>query len=407
MTDIQTLKDIVADGRWALKREESLVERDMAPNLLERASYDIIEMATGVRRAGKSKILMWVGRHLLKEEKNVYYVNFEDERLLPEREDFQRISGIINLKNAVLLVDEPQAMPGWELWVRRMHDRGVKVYVTGSNSRLLGQELSTALGGRKRRHEVFPFSFGEYLRAKNTPSPPSDQKTRLLEEYMTNGGYPYPALSGDYAILSDYRSDIMERDILMRHRIRDGEHLRSLVRFLMSNPGLYVSAKSIKGFLDISHVTLRKYLDYITEAYAIIPLEKFSYSQKEQMLNPKKYYPVDNGLLIKKGDMGRLLESCIVQHLRRKTEDLYYWKDERGREVDIYLPESKTAVQVVYEFNSENRKREERGLQSAADLLGAKPLIIYLHRDEESEYEMVRATDILLEGLPTNRAREG
>jgi predicted AAA+ superfamily ATPase len=140
---------------------------------------------------------------------------------------------------------------------------------------------------------------------------------------------------------------------------------------------------------------LRKYLEYLVEAYTVIPLTKFSYSQKERILNPKKIYPIDNGLLIEKNQMGKLLESCIVQHIRRKIPDIFYWKDERGREVDIFLPDRKLAIQVVYSLTESNLKREERSLESAIKKFKAKPMIIYLHSDVESKFPSVRAPDFL------------
>ncbi|MCK4266405.1 MAG: ATP-binding protein [Thermoplasmata archaeon] len=403
MTDITTLREILRDGEWLLNQEEYLIERDLANLLLSRAKYEVIEVATGVRRAGKSKLLLWIGRHLKKDGKNVYYINFEDDRFLPEEKDLQNISTLIDLKDAVLLVDEPQNMPKWEKWARRMHDRGIKLYVTGSNSKLLGSEIATALSGRKKEHEVFPFSFPELLRAKENTALPSDQRVRALEDYMIKGGYPYPTLSGDYSVLSDYRSDIIERDILTRHKIRDAGAFKNLYRFVMSNPGLYISKKSIKGFIDISHVTLRKYLGYLIEAYTVIPLEKFSYSQKEQMANPRKFYPVDNGLLIKKKDLGKLLESCIVQHIRRHTKDFFYWKDSSGREVDIYIPGKNLAIQVVYELNMKNLRREERALESAVKTFNAEPLIVHMYSEVKPRYPSMRATEFIesLDGIPS------
>ena len=395
MTDITTLKEILRDGKLILDREEELVERDIANLLHSRAKYDVIEVVTGVRRSGKSKLLLWVGRQLAKEGKIVYYINFEDDRFLPEEKDLQNIASLIDLNNAVLLVDEPQNMPNWEKWVRRMHDRGIKIYVTGSNSTLLGSEFATALSGRKKEHEVFPFSFQEFLKGKNISSLPSDQNIRLFEDYMVNGGFPYSVISGDHSVLSDYRNDIIERDILTRHKVRNTGEFRNLYRFVMSNPGLYVSQKSIKGFIDISHVTLRKYLDYLVEAYTVIPLEKFSYSQKEQMLNPRKFYPIDNGLLIRKTDMGKLLESTILQHIKRHTGNVFYWRDKNAREVDIYLPDGNLAIQVTYELNAGNLSREEKALESAVKELNAEPLIISLYSEVKSKYPTLRATEFI------------
>ena len=257
------------------------------------------------------------------------------------------------------------------------------------------KQVASAIGGRKKQHEVFPFSFSEYIIAKKETRIPVDQKVRIFEEYMLDGGYPYPVLSGDYAILSDYRNDIIERDIILRHKIREIGEFRNLMKFVMLHPGIYLSQKSIKGYLDISHVTLRRYLEFLIEAYAVIPLEKFSYSQKERILNPKKIYPIDNGLLIEKKQPGKLMESCIIQHLRRVTHDIFYWKDERGREVDIYLPDKKMAIQVVYSLSEENLKREEKSLESVKKKFKAKPLIVYLHSDVESKYPLIRAHDFL------------
>jgi predicted AAA+ superfamily ATPase len=395
MTNIPALKEIVKDGEWLLEQEENLVERSLGRELLNRTRFQVVEVATGVRRAGKSTILLWMGRSLKKKGKRVYYINFEDDRFFPDPNDFQKLSSIMNLKNALLLIDEPQNMPRWEKWIRRLHDRKVKIYLTGSNSKLLGTELASALGGRKKQHEVFPFSFSEYLVAKEVKRTPMDQKIRMFEEYMSDGGYPYPVLTGDHDILSDYRNDIIERDIILRHKIREIGEFRNLMRFVMSHPGIYLSKKSIKGFLDISHVTLRKYLEYLIGAYAVIPLEKFSRSQKERILNPKKVYPIDNGLLIEKKQMGRLMESCIIQQIRRKTNEIFYWKDERGREVDIFLPEKKLAIQVVYSLTEANLKREERSLESAIKKFKIKPQIVYLHSDVESKYPLIRAPEFI------------
>jgi predicted AAA+ superfamily ATPase len=127
----------------------------------------------------------------------------------------------------------------------------------------------------------------------------------------------------------------------------------------------------------------------------VIALEKFSRSQKEQIANPRKFYPIDNGLLIKKTERGKLLESCVVQHIRRLTPNAFYWKDARGREVDIYLPEKRLAIQVAYELNNDNVQREERALESAVESLGAKPLIVCLYPNVTSKFPTTRVPEFL------------
>ena len=149
MTDISTLKEIIQDGIWLLDQDEPFVEREIAKQLLDRMKFGIVDVATGVRRAGKSTILLRIGRLLKKEGKKIYYINFEDDRFFPDKNDLQNISGLLDLKDTILLIDEPQNIQNWERWIRRMHDRKIKIYLTGSNSKLLGSELATSLGGRK------------------------------------------------------------------------------------------------------------------------------------------------------------------------------------------------------------------------------------------------------------------
>jgi predicted AAA+ superfamily ATPase len=397
MTDIATLRQILRDGDAYLQSPRSgLVVRECAHKLEERAKFEVVEVVTGVRRSGKSTILHEVGRALLEKGRNVHYINFEDERFIPITANFQNILSIIENDGVVLLLDEPQNMPGWEKWVRRLHDRGFKVYLTGSNSRLLGSELATALSGRNHTHEVFPFSFQEFLKVKATGPIPSDRLTQFLEQYLENGGFPYPTITGD-SIHADYRRDIVERDILLRHRISDPERFRNLVRFVLSNPGTMLSKKRIKGFLDIHHSTTKKYIGYMEDAYLVITLEKYSHSQRVQMQNPKKVYPVDNGLLLDKSRRGHLLESAVVQHLRRFVPKMYYWKDERGKEVDIYLPDTKTAIQVAYEVTPQNIRKEEAALDSAERELGCTGFLVYMYGSPGERHKSINAVDFLRE----------
>jgi predicted AAA+ superfamily ATPase len=391
MTDLEVLREIVQDGSKKLEMEEKLAPRELTDPLYARRDLEVIEVMTGVRRSGKSKLLLLVGRRLKENGERVYYINFDDDRFIPEVRDLEKMTSLMDLEGSILLLDEPQNMPKWELWVRRMHDRGIKVYLTGSNSRMLGGELATALGGRRKEHEVFPFSFPEYSRALNSTNLLSDQVLKLMEDYQLKGGYPYPTMSNDHEILSEYRNDIVEKDILRRHRIRNPTQFRDLYKFILSNPGLYLSQRSVKGFLHLSHVTIKKYLDHMEQAYTVISIEKYARSVKERILNPKKVYPIDNGLLLNKKDRGKLLESFIIQHLRRRTKELFYWKDVRGREVDVILPEKNIALQIVYELNRDNIDREEIPLGSAEKELGTKSLIVFMYSSIEGRYEMMRA----------------
>jgi predicted AAA+ superfamily ATPase len=395
MTDLPSLREIIQDGTWLLEQDEKLVKRDLLKPITERAGYQIIEIIAGVRRAGKSKLMLDLARNLKKEGKSVYYINFDDERLIPDVSDLRKLSTLMELKGATLFLDEVQNVPQWEKWAKRLYETGVKVYITGSNASV-SRNISMALAGRKKTHEIFPFSFNEYLSAKRLDKLSAEQSVKVIDDYIRNGGFPYPTISGDFSVLGEYRNDITERDIISRRSIRDVNTFKNLMRFIMANPGIYLSSKTVRNVLEISHVTLRKYLAYIDEAYCIIALEKFSFSQKERMLNPKKVYPMDNGLLIKRADLGKMFECTIAQHLRRIFGQIYYWKDERGKEVDFYIPEHNIAIQAVYELTEENREREEKPLDSIAKALKAKPLIIYQHASVDSRHPCMPAHEFLV-----------
>jgi len=332
----------------------------------------------GVRRAGKSILSMqtFYGRKFA-------YINFDDERLIDlNTSDLNKIlqafyelygSDVNNL-----IFDEIQNVRGWELFITRLRDTN-KVIVTGSNSNLLGGELATHLTGRHIDVTLFPFSFKEFLRYKNVGADgtfTTEEKARLmslLKDYLKNGGFPEAVKSGKEIVTSIY-NDIVNKDIIDRHKIKNREDLRKIARYLISNSANEFTFESLKGISGVnSLITLSNWVRYLEEAYLLFRLERFSFKLKQTFKAPKKIYCIDNSIIGNIGvklseDFSGLMENLVaIELFKRKSygkiqQEIYYWKDHQQHEVDFLIKENfkvNQIIQVTYASSREFIKQIE------------------------------------------------
>lgn len=340
---------------------------------------------TGVRRCGKSTLM----RQLLPKAKGKsLFFNFEDPRLTGfETDDFRRLDKEIERRKAKnLFLDEVQMLVNWELYVRQKLDEGFNVVVTGSNASLLSKELGTKLTGRHLSYELFPFSYTEYLqltKAKNS--------TTTLQTYLQEGGFPDYLKTQNAFVLHHLLDDILMRDIAVRFGVRDSTSLRKLAVFLLSNIGKPISANQLSQTFQIKAVsTILEYFSYMEDAYLVQFIPKFSYSVKTQIRNPKKVYAIDLGVVTHNSttfskDWGRRLENLVFLHYRRLGKEIAYFNG--VRECDFIISTRgnvEEAIQVCYEINDENLKREMDGLLEAMDFLKLKEgKIVTLQQEDE------------------------
>lgn len=355
----------VIDAQQALfKSKVSEVQREILPRIHSIPSFATI--IKGLRRCGKSTLML----QLMKNELNqVLYLNFEDIRLVGfDQGDFIRLEQVISEKSAKFLYfDEIQLLDKWEIFIHQLLNQGYQVFITGSNASLLSKELGTHLTGRHLSMELMPFSFFEFL-SFHGKNPNSES----LKEYMNTGGMPEFVKHKEPQILLNLVNDILFRDIAVRHGLRDIETLKKLTVYLISNIGKPVSANKLTGVFGIkSPTTILEYFGYLSNSYLVEFLPMFSYSLKVQNRNPKKVYTLDNGIAQTVSfrfteDTGRKLENLVYQHLRRKTGEIYYFKDKK--ECDFIVCEKNTVsqvIQVCYELSAENSERETNGLLEA------------------------------------------
>ncbi len=234
------LKTVIAD-QLKLTWNESFTRREFPEALIKGEDIVVI---SGIRRCGKSTLLNQVRSAFHEKD---YYLNFDDERLINfQVSDFQVLhETFIELfgQQTTFWFDEIQNVQGWERFVRRLHDHGNKVFITGSNATMLSKELGTHLTGRFLRHELFPFSFKEFLLLKNFEfdeikvysTEGKAELQRLYNEYFITGGFPYYLKYNDDNYLKSLYESILYRDVMARHNLTGERELKELVYLLASN----------------------------------------------------------------------------------------------------------------------------------------------------------------------------
>lgn len=373
----------------------------------------------GLRRSGKSYLMFQHIQSLLErglaQIEDILYINFEDERIaLIQAEELGLILEAYQemySNKPLLYLDEIQNVAGWEKFARRLADSKYKVFITGSNAQMLSKEIYTTLGGRYIAMEIYPFSFIEYLQYNHYLLPrhweyDTTVKTDLVKWFQT---YFYYGGFAETFLLKDKRSwlnslfqKILLGDVIARNEIRNENAIRLLVKKLAESVMQPLALARILGIIkstgcSLSHNTLVDYLQYLNDAYLVFGISNYSdkLSEKESI---KKRYFFDNGLLnafIIEPE-SKLLENQVAIILKKKYGDgLYYYN--KNVEVDFYIPEIKTAIQVSYTlFQSDTREREMRALLKLAQAYPLEKLQIITWEEDS----IIEDEGISIEVLP-------
>ena len=361
----ESLRQVALTQKKDLNSFDYGVEREKLKQIDGDLPYAVV--LSGIRRCGKSTLL----RQLAKNVGKFYYFNFEDARVVGfEVADFQKLDDVLHEEYGecgYYLFDEVQNADKWELFVRAGLDRGKQFVLTGSNASLLSRELGTRLTGRHLRVELFPFSFNEAL--KLLGKRPS---ANAFQEYLQNGGFPDYLRYGRPDSLRELLSNVIERDIVVRHNLRDSRTIKEMAVYLLTNSSKEFSLNSLKKMFGLGSVTtVSSYVSFMEQSYLLFTVPKFDYSLKSQLMNPKKVYSIDTGFSNANSasfseDLGRQLENSVFLHIRRKHNDIFYF---RGKNECDFVVKEKNRVsavyQVCYELTDDNKERELRGLLEA------------------------------------------
>lgn len=394
-------KEKIVKGNYVERKERSTAKKWL--------ESDLIKVITGPRRAGKS-----VFAFMLLKESPFMYFNFDDEsiRLRNEFNTDELIKSLHEVygQSKIVLFDEIQNLPQWELFVNRLQRQGYNLIITGSNSKLLSKELSTALTGRHIPIEILPFNFREFLSAQHFDfkeeflqiPQKKGELLRLAEEYLLTGGFP-EIVTKDLELKEYLRTlfdSIILNDVVQRYRVKYTSEISNIGTFLVNNFASLLSFRKIQNALSLRSITTtKKYINYLEESYIFFELSQFSTKAIERMKSPRKMYIVDNGYITAKSvrtsfDRGKLLENLVfIELVKQKKEpnsDFFYYKTRNGREVDFVIRENlhiSELIQVSYDTsNIETTQREIKSLIEAQEELNAQELEV-ITWDEEKEIE--------------------
>ena len=399
--DSRILKEIILQQKREFERKEDFVRRDILDKIEDYLKMPHAIVISGLRRSGKSTLLKEIKNNFYKNE-IVYYFNFEDEHLVNFNvEDFNLLyETFVELfgKHKIFFFDEIQNIKGWELFVRKMYDRGFKFILTGSNSSMLSRELGSRLTGRYISIELQPFSFKEFLSFKNIKVPRhilTEDRALIknaFNNYLENGGIPEYLIYNNNELLKTLYENILYRDILVRYGLNDEKSLKELALYLFSNYGTEISYNKLKAMLNVGSLnTVKNYVHYLENSYLIFTIPKYEYSIKKQIYSPKKIYVIDNSLinLISFGfsqNIGKILENLVFIELKRRNNEVYYHKDKH--ECDFIITQNRNiliAIQVTLNLKN-NKEREYNGLLEALD---AYKLNTGLILTENEDYEEI------------------
>jgi predicted AAA+ superfamily ATPase len=401
---IETLKDIILEQN-STGLPNNYVTREIDANLDQLESLQQIVIITGIRRCGKSTTLQLIRQK--NKEKN-YYLNFDDERLtIFSLDDFQKLLELfIELygEQKTFYFDEIQNIDGWERFVRRLHNKNYKIYITGSNASLLSKELGTHLTGRTVQVEMYPYSFSEYLAYKQEDYPknnldklPGTKKALIrkqFNEFIEVGGLPEHLINHSALYLKSLYEGIIYRDIIVRYKLTNENTIKELVLYLASNISKDTSYRKLKTLLGLGSVTtVSNYIDYLNNSYLNFTINRYDRSLKKQIQSTKKNYFIDTALANAVGfrasdDRGRYLENIVFLELMRRGESGNIYFHSEKNECDFILrkgTEINTAIQVTQHLDSpKTKEREITGLLSALEAYNLTSGLLLTENHEET-----------------------
>ena len=361
-----------------------MVERGLYLNRLKQLKdQNLIKVITGIRRCGKSTLLEAFMNELLKDgvaTENIIFLNFEERENLHLTNWTTLYDEIIEQVNPdkkyYIFLDEVQLIDDFERLVNGLFTKkNIDLYITGSNAYLLSSELATLLTGRYIAINLQPYSFKEYVSAyseeKNTD--------RLFRKYINESCFPEAVTLSKNGenLVNDYLQSIYDtviiKDISQRNSLRNVENLHRIVSFLFDSIGSYVSPTNIAAQLNhnsqktISHNTIIKYLDFLTQSYILYAAPRYDIKGKELLSTNGKYYVVDLGLKNitatnkYEADLGRKLENIVYFELFRRGGKVYVGKH-NDREIDFVVQKANNEreyYQVAYTVNDEKTFNRE------------------------------------------------
>lgn len=348
--------------------------------LIKFKDTDFIKVITGVRRSGKSVLLMLFQEHLMQEGvpgDHIIYMNFESfeyQRITTEEKFREKLNDLLpkDRKKVYLLFDEIQVVEGWQRVINGLRvSFDSDIVITGSNANMLSGELATLLSGRYIEIPIYPFSFKEFLSVKGIE--PSSRKVDIAyNEYEKYGGFPSVTIAEESikdTILSGIFDTIVLNDVALRSGIKDPAVLKTIVSFLADNVGQLVNTSRIVNTLksdgiETTNHTVNRYLDLLESGYLFYRTRQYDIRGREYLRTNGKYFIVDTGLRRnavgrKDGNYSNRLENIVYIELLRRGYTVDVGKLDT-KEIDFVARrlDETLYVQVTYELPNNSHETD-------------------------------------------------
>ena len=384
--------------------------------LIEAKDTEFIKVITGVRRSGKSTLLLMFKNFLLNneiKESNIIYINFESaiyDDIKNYKDLYNYIKNKITGDKVYILLDEVQNVDKWEKAINSLNiDFNVDIYITGSNAYLLSSELSTLLSGRYIEIKMYPLSFKEFLKFNNYNEINIEDK---FYEYMKYGGLPAVTLIKDkpdlvMSYLNDIYNTIVKKDIIDRNGIKDIALLENIIKYLATNIGSPVSSTKISDYLNSNkityksnHQTIDNYLNMLEKSFIMYKADRTDIRNKTLLKTLGKYYISDIGIRniilgFRNIDEGYLLENIVYLELLRRGYKVNIGKT-GDYEVDFVAenPNQIVYYQVTKSLDNVDVKfRELRSLESIPD--NYEKIILTMDKTINKDYNGIKIINLL------------
>lgn len=434
MTD-EALLAIMYENQNRLTRVGG-IKRTIHSRLLAAFPSRPIKVVIGFRRSGKSWLCMQIARDMEESGRvpleNILFLNFEDYRLSDIRSPAELdrtlhlfVTRIAKAGPRLLVLDEIQTVPGWDVFLRSLYERneGWDILATGSNSELLSSEFAEKLAGRHIAFELLPFSFSELVAYRGfqvrTEADYYRQRSELEKiwnDYITLGGLPERLTVTDSLAVRSYQEGIVAKvildDVVRRFKVEQVTALEQLTSFLLASPGQIISYATLARRLSalgakIKVDTVIRYVSFLKAAFAVFDLSRFDWNQGRYFDTTKKYYSIDTGIasLYRSETENRafLIENAIYLELRRRGLELYFGALDNGKELDFLARltgRNWLKIQVTKRLNPQNRGREISAFLHAEPFLsGGESLLLV----EEGEREEINADGFRIKVEPMLR----
>ncbi|MBQ7178677.1 MAG: ATP-binding protein [Victivallales bacterium] len=369
-----------------------------------------IKVITGVRRAGKSQLLLDIAMRARQEKANVIHLDLSDLENEPLLEYHSLNDYVLNhtveYARNVLLIDEVQECKGFEKAINSLYNKNkYDIYLSGSNAFLLSSDLATLFTGRQIEIPVFPFSFSEYAVYYDEEK----DMEALFDRYVIEGGlagsYIYSEQQDRIAYIKELFHTILNRDLVQKYRLTEPAVLRHLAEYLMDNVGNLTSPNKsathlVQNKISTNHVTAANYLEYMTQAFLFYPVKRYDIRGKRYLSTIEKFFLCDLGFRYailgqRNMDYGHAYENLVLLELLRRGYEVYVGKL-YDLEVDFIAMHGSEKIYIQVSDDISSAETFQRELAPLGKIHDAYPkLLIARTRHLETDHEGIRIINLV------------